>query len=477
MNAESASPAEPASSGVLILSVSGARGVVGAGLTPDVALRLAAAFGARMGPGRVVVGRDTRPSGEMLFHAVASGLIGTGCEVLDLGIATTPTVQLLVEDEKAAGGIVITASHNPIEWNALKFVSPSGSFLEKDEALELQRTFHDGAFGWRRDGFRRVLARTDADDVHLERVLSLPLLHRERIAARGFEVAVDCVNGAGSRIAPRLLSALGCRVSVVHGTPDGRFPRGPEPVAKNLRDLCQAVRQSGAHVGFALDPDGDRLALVAAGGAPVGEELTLALAADLVLERGPGPVVANVSTSRVIDDVAGRHGVAVYRAAVGEANVVTKMREVGAVIGGEGNGGVILPAAHYGRDALVGMALVLELLAARQADLADLVGALPAYVIDKVEVRGAAPDLEALRASLQEVFTGARIDQTDGLKFLWEDAWVHVRRSGTEPIVRIIAESRDARRTFELIQTVQSRLSRAQEGFGRRDGPADRMKE
>jgi len=461
MNAESASPAEPAaSSGVLILSVSGARGIVGAGLTPDVATRLAAAFGQRVGPGRIIVGRDTRPSGEMILHAVAAGLIGVGCEVLDLGVATTPTVQVVVEDEKAAGGIVITASHNPIEWNALKFVAPNGSFLEKEASAELQRSYHAGELRWQRDGFRRLLARTDADDVHLARVLSLPYLHKDRIAARGFEVVVDCVNGAGCRIAPRLLSALGCRVSVVHGSPDGRFPRGPEPVAKNLRDLCQAVRQSGAHAGFALDPDGDRLALVAAGGSPLGEELTLALAADLVLSRTPGPVVANASTSRVIEDVAARHGAVVHRAPVGEANVVSKMRETGAVIGGEGNGGVILPAAHYGRDALVGMALVLELLAERQADLADIAGALPSYVIDKVEVRGVTVDLEALRGALQGVFAGATIDQSDGLKFIWQDAWVHVRRSGTEPLVRIIAESRDARRTIELIQTVQTRVSK-----------------
>jgi phosphomannomutase len=460
MNAESASPAAPASTGVLMFSVSGARGVVGHGLDSETACRLAAAFGTRFGPGRVVVGRDTRPSGAMLFHAVAAGLSGTGCDVLDLGVATTPTVQILVEEEQAAGGIIVTASHNPSEWNALKFVSPRGDFLERDASQGLQQTFREGAFRWRRDGFGRVVVRPGADDVHLARVLALPLLQTDRIAARGFEVVVDCVNGAASAIAPRLLSALGCRVTVVHGTPDGRFPRGPEPVAKNLRDLSQAVRHSGAHVGFALDPDGDRLALVAAGGAPLGEEMTLALAADLVLSHTPGPVVANVSSSRLIDDVAARYGVTAHRSPVGEANVVSAMRATGAVVGGEGNGGVILPRAHYGRDALVGMALVLELMAERQADLADIAGALPSYVIDKAVVRGVEPDMDALAAALRQEFTGATIDQTDGLKFLWEDAWVHVRRSGTEPVVRIIAESRDARRTFELIQTVQTRLSR-----------------
>lgn len=431
----------------LMFSVSGLRGLVGVDLTPELVARYAAAFGAwaldsTPGNGMVVLGRDARTSGEMFARAAMAGFQSVGANVVDLGLVPTPTVQLAVEHHGAAAGLILTASHNPVEWNALKFVGPGGTFLESDALVEVKARA-DAATprrGW--DGIGNVAADGEAIERHLAAVLALPEVDVAAIRARRFHVALDCVRGAGGAIVPELLSRLGCRVDAIHTETDGRFPHEPEPVPGNLTDLGELVRSTGAEIGLAVDPDVDRLALVDEAGAPIGEDYTLAFAVRAVLpqhSRGAS-VVANLSTSRVVEDAALEGGARFLRAPVGEANVVRTIREEGAVIGGEGNGGVILPALHSGRDAPLGVALVLQYLVGPGGTVSDRVRSAPAYRIVKTKIpRGM--DLEAAGRSLQERFPEAHADHRDGLRLAWPDRWVHLRPSGTEPVVRIIAEA------------------------------------
>jgi phosphomannomutase len=432
-----------ASGETLMVSVSGVRGIVGKDLTPEFVARWAAAFGTlarEQGPTAIVLARDARTSGVMFTDAARSGLQSVGCSVIDCGCIPTPTAQLAVEHHRAGGGIILTASHNPIEWNALKFVGADGLFLDQAAAGRLRslaegplpRAGWDGLGGQRRDG--------EAIKRHLQQVLALPFVDRRAIAARGFRVALDCVRGAGGTTMPRLLELLGCGVVGINLEPDGRFPRAPEPVPEHLGDLGALVRESGADLGIAVDPDVDRLALVDETGRAIGEDYTLAFAVDTVLRRQPGPVVVNLSTSLVVDDAAAAHGIAVARAPVGEINVARAMQQAGAVVGGEGNGGVMLPALHLGRDAPLAAALVLDLLATGDRPLSAWVAARPQYTIVKAKApRGA--DLAALYDGLVRRFADAARDRQDGLRLGWPDRWLHVRPSGTEPIVRIIAEA------------------------------------
>jgi phosphomannomutase len=427
----------------LMVSVSGVRGIVGKDLTPEFVARWAAAFGTLVRDGvaaSIVLARDARTSGAMFTDAARSGLQSVGCSVIDCGCVPTPTAQLAVEHHHAAGGIILTASHNPIEWNALKFVGPDGLFLDQAAAGRLRslaegmvpRASWDGLGGQSHDG--------EAIDRHLQQVLALPFVDREAIAARRFRVALDCVRGAGGTTMPRLLELLGCTVVGINLEPDGRFPRPPEPVPEHLAALGALVRESGADLGMAVDPDVDRLALVDETGRPIGEDYTLAFAVDTVLRRRAGPVVVNLSTSLVVDDAAAAHGVTVARAPVGEANVARAMQQAGAVVGGEGNGGVMLPALHLGRDAPLAAALILDLLATGDHALSARVAARPRYAIVKAKApRGA--DLAALYGALERRFADAAADRRDGLRLGWPDRWLHVRPSGTEPIVRIIAEA------------------------------------
>ncbi len=355
----------------LMVSVSGVRGRVGQGLTPEVVARFAAAFGAwatarhaaQGGARTVVVGRDSRVSGPLFQRVVVSALESVGARVIDLGMTTTPTCQLAVEHHHAAGGLMISASHNPIEWNALKMVGSTGLFLDASEGAEMRAGMEQGTRYATWDQLGSVVADEEAARRHVEQVLALPYVDVARIRARGFKVALDACRGAGAVVMPYLLERLGCVVTAVNMEPDGRFPRPPEPVAENLGELEALTRAAGADVGFAVDPDVDRLALVDETGRAIGEDYTLALAARLVLAHKSGVVVTNLSTSRVVDDVAEAAGSRVIRAPVGEVNVAVRMREEGAVVGGEGNGGVILPELHLGRDAPLGAALVLQLLA------------------------------------------------------------------------------------------------------------------
>jgi phosphomannomutase len=428
----------------LIVSVSGIRGVVGRGLTPEAAAAFAAALGTAAEGGRVALSRDGRPSGEVLRHAVLAGLLAAGCEVQDLGVAATPTCGLAVRRLGAAGGVQITASHNPAEWNGLKLFGPDGRVLSAAAGAKIKALYDAGTFrraAW--DGLGRVAECRRADDWHRDRVLDL--VDGPRIRARGLRAFLDANGGAGGPLGRGLLEALGCRPVCLGCDADGAFAHEPEPVEANLRDVGPRVAAAGADVGFVLDPDADRLALIDEAGRYVGEELTLALAVLFRLRREPpasrGPVVVNMSTSRVVEDVAGQFGVACHRSAVGEANVAEKMREVGALIGGEGNGGVIDPRVGLVRDPFIGMGLVLNLMADTGKKLSELAAELPAYRIVKDKYRVDRGRLPALFEALAARWPGAKADRLDGLRLDWPDRWVHVRPSNTEPIVRVIAEA------------------------------------
>ena len=443
----------------LMVGVSGVRGIVGTDLTPEFVAHYAAAFGAWAREGRsgkktpaVVLGRDARTSGPMFAMAATAGLLSVGCDVIDIGLTSTPGAQLAVEHHHAAGGIVLTASHNPIEWNALKFIGPDGVFVDGAAGARMRTLLENG--GMPRADYAGV-GMVRADDAaiarHLALVLKLPMIPVARIKRRRFRVALDTVRGAGGAIMPPLLERLGCRVSAIHLETDGRFPRAPEPVPEHLGELGRLVRKSKADVGIAVDPDVDRLAIVDEKGRPIGEDYTLAFAVRAVLGarltpgRRPGvsrgqAVVVNLSTSLVIDDAAREYGAAVERVPVGEVNVARALIDRGAAIGGEGNGGVILPRLHAGRDAPLAAALVLALLARDGRSVSEIVDAAPRYAIVKSKVpRGAA--LDRVYAALRQRFADAAADTQDGLRLGWPDRWLHVRPSNTEPIIRLIAEA------------------------------------
>ncbi len=440
----------------LMVSVSGIRGRVGDALTPEVVSRYAAAFGAwsvaQGGSRAVVVGRDSRVSGAMFHHIVVGTLQLVGCDVIDIGMTTTPGCQLAVEHHHAAGGLMLSASHNPIEWNALKLIGSSGLFLEASEGLAMRELLETGIPYATWDHIGEVRSDADVASRHIEAVLAIPYVDVDAIRARRFKVALDCVRGAGATIMPALLERLGCEVVGMNMEPDGRFPREPEPIPDNLREFERFVASSGADIGFAVDPDVDRLALVSEEGRAVGEDYTLALAARLVLRHRTGPIVTNLSTSLLIDDVAREAGVEAVRAPVGEVNVAVRMRELNAPIGGEGNGGVILPEVHLGRDAPIGAALVLQLLVEEARPLSEIVASLPRYVIVKDKLNRPDASLDTVYSALRAAFSDAVVDTQDGLRLSWSDRWVHVRPSGTEPIVRVIAEGPDEGAARELVR-------------------------
>ena len=441
----------------LMVSVSGVRGRVGEALTPEIIAKFSSGFGAwaktRAGGGRarIVVGRDSRVSGPMFEPVVISALQSVGCDVILVGMAPTPTIQLAVEHHHAAGGLAITASHNPIEWNALKFVGPSGLFLDGTEAAEMRAVVEGDIPRAKWDELGEIEMDPDAAQRHIDLVLSLPFIDVEGIRKRQFRVALDCVRGAGGAFMPALLDRLGCILSAINLETDGRFPRPPEPVAENLGDLERLAAESKADVGFAVDPDVDRLALVSNEGRAIGEDYTLALAAKAVLRHREGNIVTNLSTSRIVDDIAREQNRRVIRTPVGEVNVATRMRSENAPVGGEGNGGVILSELHLGRDAPLGAALILQLLLEEKKSLSDIVASYPRYSIVKDKLDRPAAPLDAVYASLTKVFSDADVDSQDGLRLTWADRWVHVRPSGTEPIVRVIAEAPTVEEASALI--------------------------
>jgi phosphomannomutase len=432
----------------LMISVSGMRGHVGSDLTPELVARHAAALAGWVtscGGSSIVLGRDARTSGEMFAMAAMAGITSVGIDVIDLGVVPTPTVQMAVEHHHAGAGLILTASHNPIEWNALKFVGPDGIFLDVDSGAAVRALAESGPprAGW--DGIGALRRDPDAVARHLDAVLALEAVDVEAIRAAGPVVALDTVRGAGGPPMTALFERLGATVAGIHLEADGRFPREPEPVPANLSELGRLVSDSGAVVGMAVDPDVDRLALVDELGQPIGEDYTLALAIRAVLGArpagGPRPkVVVNLSTSLVVADAAREVGADLLRAPVGEANVARAILAEGAVIGGEGNGGVMYPALHVGRDAPLAAALILHYLVTSGTPLSALVGAAPRYSIVKAKApRGG--DLAAQYAALRTRFPDADLDERDGLRLGWPDRWLHVRPSGTEPIIRLIAEA------------------------------------
>ena len=450
-----------------ILSISGLRGIVGNGLDPLYVTEFAAALGTMFSGGKVVVSRDGRSTGPAIYHAVVSGLLATGCEVLDAGISTTPTCGVLIKHHGAAGGLMITASHNPIEWNGLKPFAPDGSVFNRELGQHLLRILEEDGIVWKDwTEIGAVKAIDDPAGPHIKNVVDL--IDVEEIRKRRFQVVIDCNHGSGATCGPRLLEELGCDVVVLGGTPDGKFEHIPEPVEQNLTDLCAAVVSNGADVGFAQDPDADRLAIVDNTGHYIGEELTLGLAADHVLETRKGPLVVNGSTSRITADIAQKHGCQFHRSFVGEAHVCAKMRAVQAVLGGEGNGGVIEPRIGYVRDSLVSMAYVLNGLAKRRTTLHAWADDLPFYTIVKDKFVCPKESVTDACNALRQQFKDATVSQGDGLRLDWPDRWVQVRASNTEPILRVIAEApetEDAKNLCRLaMEVVQQAVSVTGEG-------------
>src|SRR5574341_235068 len=436
----------------LIFSISGLREIVGEGLTPELVVRYASAYG-YLSKGKIVVGRDTRNTGEMIKNLVISSLVSVGCEVVDIGICPTPTVELAVLDLTAQGGIAITASHNPIEWNALKFVNSEGMFIteqQKNKIDKLTKNQNIEFASW--DKIGKVSKDSFQIEKHINKILNLNLVNAEKIREKRFKVVIDCVNGAGSFASPVLLEKLGCEVIKINCQNTGTFPHPPEPVPSTLSQLCDTVQQYQADIGFANDPDADRLAIVSEKGEAIGEEYTLALATKYVLSKKKGPVVVNLSTTKMIDDVAKMYNSPVHRTKVGEANVGLKLKQIKGVIGGEGNGGVILPQLHYGRDALIGIALILSYLAESSLTVSQVIKQIPQYHI----VKKTFPINQNFDKLLQKFKAKHRrnsINAQDGLRIEFPESWLHIRKSNTEPIARVISEAKDKKVAEELVSS------------------------
>ena len=426
----------------LIISVSGLRGIVGAELTAEVAVRYVEAFTRELPPGPVVVARDSRLSGPMLAEAVRTAIAGAGREAIDAGIAATPTTGVLVQHHQAAGGIQISASHNPPQYNGLKLFSAVGRVIPADEGERVREHYNRHETDWHAaDQVGVVHACQDPHGEHLRRVLDV--VDVPKIKARRFNVLLDANHGAGGLLGRMLLEALGTEVTILGESADGLFEHPPEPLAENLLSVSDAVRKVGADIGFCQDPDADRLAVIDETGRYLGEESTLALCADHLLRQRPGPVVTNCSTSRMTEDIAERYNVPFFRSKVGEANVVDAMLAHKAILGGEGNGGVIDPRIVLVRDSFVGMALLLDAMASRDLRISQLADELPQYAIEKTKFRLATDKLPAAYAALAEHFGDATADRLDGLRLDWPGKWLLIRPSNTEPIVRVIAEAAD----------------------------------
>ena len=438
----------------LIKSISGIRGTIGGRtgdtLNPLDIVKFASAYAMFIRNsrgdkccGKIVVGRDARISGDMVRNIVCGTLIGAGFDVIDIGLATTPTTELAVRMSGADGGIIITASHNPRQWNALKLLNSEGEFLDKNEGNEVLDIAEREDFTYAEvDGLGKYIRDNTFNERHIEAVLALPLVDVEAVRKARFCVCVDAINSVGGVVLPDLFKALGVECEVLNGTPDGDFAHNPEPLEKNLDGIMERMRAGGFDLGIVVDPDVDRLAFICEDGRMFGEEYTLVSVADYVLSHTPGNTVSNLSSTRALRDVTERHGGKYAAAAVGEVNVTTKMKEVGAVIGGEGNGGVIYPECHYGRDALVGIALFLSSLAQKGCKVSELRATLPDYYIAKNRIDlTPATDIDAILAKVKQMYAGQQVNDIDGVKIDFPDKWVHLRKSNTEPIIRVYSEA------------------------------------
>jgi len=447
----------------LIISVSGVRGIVGETLTASVAAGYGSAFGTFLknrSAGRkqklsVCIGRDSRPSGQMLNSAVTAGLCGVGIDVIDLGIVTTAGVGIMVRERICGGGVVITASHNPAQYNGIKLLLDNGAAPLYPAAEQIRRCFSDKSFALAGSSdCGKVTSSRLTDAIHIAKVLAI--VDRETIAAKKIEVVLDSVNGAGGRVTKKMLGELGCEVRAINDEPTGLFAHAAEPTAENLTGLCEAVKTEQAEVGFGQDPDADRLAIVDEAGRYIGEEYTLALAAKYIFSKRKGSAATNLSTSRMLDDISARAGGRVYRTAVGEANVAAAMMEHNCIIGGEGNGGVIDLRVGPVRDSLVAIALVLQLMAETGKTISGLVGEIGGYYMSKDKFAAEQKEAQQILNLAKKVFADARIDTTDGCRFDFDDGWLHLRSSNTEPVMRVIVEAKDRQAAQKYIDVVSN---------------------
>lgn len=446
-----------------MISVSGIRGIFGTDLTPQNLSKFTAAYGTWLEGGTVVVGRDSRVTGQLCEDIVSATLASVGCDVVKVGIVPTPTVAMGVLKHKAAGGIIISASHNPAEWNALKLLNEKSEFLDANQGKKVIEIADSGEFAYQPyDKIGTIKEDPDMLDDHIQKILDLPYINKNEIAAKNFSVAVDAVNGAGSEALPRLFEKLGVNtVHKLHCTPNGIFPHNPEPLPAHLNEICELVKEKKVDLGVVTDPDADRLALVDDTGKLFGEEYTQATAFDFILGKTQGACATNLSSSRVSDDVAREHGQKCYRSAVGEINVVKVMQEQDAIIGGEGNGGVICPDLHYGRDALVGTAMVLQHLAEKGMSSSEYRASLPDYFMskNKIQLDELGKDADEVLEMVNQHFSSLDPNTVDGVKIDFAEGWVHLRKSNTEPIIRIYSEGRSpeaaegfAKKIFDLLK-------------------------
>ncbi|MBR1890012.1 MAG: phosphoglucosamine mutase [Alloprevotella sp.] len=455
----------------LIKSISGFRGTIGGApgntlnpldITKSVSayatLRLRQSAGLSK---KIVVGRDARISGSMLNHCVCGTLMGMGLDVVDIGLATTPTTEIAVTEEKALGGIILTASHNPRQWNALKFLNEKGEFLPPAEASEVVRIADAEDFIYADvDNLGHYESKPIYDEIHIQKILDLDLVDAEAIKKANFRVCLDTINSVGGIVLPKLLRALGVEnYTVLNGTPDGQFAHNPEPLRQHLDGICSLMAQGGYDIGFVCDPDVDRLAFIQEDGEMYGEEYTLVTCADWVLKHTPGATVSNLSSTRALRDVTENYGCTYAPAAVGEINVVLKMKETGAVIGGEGNGGVIYPASHYGRDTLVGIALMLTYMAKSGKKTSELRKSYPPYFMAKNRIDlQPGTDIDGLLAAIKEKYASEHITDIDGVKIDFADSWVHLRKSNTEPIIRVYSEAHTSEEAEQIAQAVMAEV-------------------
>ncbi len=442
----------------LIISISGLRGIVGENLKPEIATDYGSAFGTLLKNKNhkklsVCIGRDSRPSGEMLAPAVSEGLCSVGIDVIDLGIVTTPGVGIMVRHLACAGGVVITASHNPIEYNGIKLLLGNGVAPPAKEVEKIRKVFFDKKFDLVDSSIKgRIAHNEQTDQVHIEKVLAI--VDKDVIAQKSFKVVLDSVNGAGGRVGKKLLGELGCEVIAINDQPTGLFAHTPEPIKENLGALCEMVTEIGAVIGFAQDPDADRLAIVDENGRCIGEEYSLALAAKYVFSKRSGKVATNLSTSRMIDDIAASAGGEVIRTAVAEANVAEAMIKNDCIIGGEGNGGVIDLRVGPVRDSLVGMAYVLQLMTETDRSVAKLADEVGGYYMKKVKLKADKEQAKLIIEKAKDIFPNAKFNTTDGCRFDFDDGWIHIRSSNTEPVTRVIAETKSETATQKYIDKI-----------------------
>ena len=443
---------------MLIRSISGVRGLTDSHLTPEISSIYARALHTSLPDGVVMAGRDSRPSGDMILHAMTEELVGLGRTVIQCGIVPTPTVQFMVHNTEAVGGFIVTASHNPVEWNGIKFLRPDSTFFHPEECQDLFNMVDRNVELKKSKEAGIVWPEQNAIQKHVIACASISCIDLNRIQRRKFKVVIDAVNGAGAIALPNMLEALGCEVIELNCEPDGNFTRGTEPLPENLNDLSAMVKNHNADAGFAVDPDADRLAVVNEHGEPLGEEYTLVLAADgYINETGKKErFVVNLSTSLALEKLAHKNGSTVERSAVGEINVVNKMNEVNSNLGGEGNGGVILKECHLGRDSMVGATMVLNRMSQTEDTLSEIHRTLPIFKIVKDKISVDTIDSGELIDKVSNLFNDADKNDLDGIKFTWDDKWVHLRRSNTEPIMRIYAEAPSEDQALKLVSKIRS---------------------